>query len=54
MINENQRCKMITLLKAFKKYHYNNCTYCTNGTNFSAFNKVTILHLWFLFIIYGF
>ena len=40
MINKNQLCEMVILLKTI--YQYTNCTNCTNGTNFNDFNKVTI------------
>ena len=35
-------------------YQYTNCTNCTNSTNINDFIKVTILNLWFLFIMYDF
>ena len=50
MINKNQRCEMVILLKSLLKYQYTHCAICTNGTNFNDFNKVTIcLYLFGLF-----
>ena len=41
-------------IKIIKKYQYTNRSNCINCTNFNDFNKVTILYVWFLFIMYGF